>query len=323
MTTSLVSKQYDDFIWELKYRPPTLDRVILPPAIYNHMNSIKKKGKLPNMLFSGQPGTGKTTTAFVLADDMNLSAMYLNMSLEKSIETIRTKLLGFASSMSMEKKQKVFIGDEFDELSTAAMKSLKGVIEKMSSNCKFIFTSNHKGKIIEPILSRLQEVDFAFSKEDTGTMKKKMFQTCCVICKKEEVPFEKAAVAEVVKHFFPDMRKVLNHLQMLSLRGDITIAAASAATSTDTETYFKFLRDKDWPGIRQYIVDLPIAIVDFFSVLYDRTEGVERYVREDFVTQAICLISKYQTDTDSAADKQIPLAAFSIEMMNFEYKKDF
>jgi DNA polymerase III delta prime subunit len=242
------------------------------------------------------------------------------MSLEKSIEVIRTKLIGFAASVSLEGKQKVFIGDEFDRLSPAAMDSLKGVIEKMSSNCKFIFTSNHKGKIIEPILSRLQEVDFVFSKEDAGAMKKKMWVAACKICQKEEVPFEKKAVAEVVKQLFPDMRKVLNHLQMLSLRGEITLDAVDACIATDTEAYFQCLRDKDWPGIRQFIVDLPIAVNDFYSVIYTQ---IERYVREDFVSQAVVMTAKYQFEGGMVADKEISLAALSIEMMNLEYKKDF
>jgi DNA polymerase III gamma/tau subunit len=317
---SLVSKQYDDFIWELKYRPTTLDQIILPDYLFKQMDSIKSKGKLPNMLFSGSAGTGKTTTAFVLADDMDLSAMYLNMSLESSIDVIRNKLMGFASSVSLTGQQKVFIGDEFDRLSAAAMDSLKGVIEKMSSNCKFIFTSNHKGKIIEPIISRLQEVDFVYSKDDAGLMKKRMWKTCCQICQKEEVVFDKAAVAEVVKDLFPDMRKILNHLQMLSLRGDITEAAVAAAIATDTEEWFKLIRDNDWTGTRQYIVDLPIAFNDFYSVLYN---NIERFVHADNVSEAIVMVAKYQYEASFAVDKQIPLAALAIEMMNLQMKKDF
>jgi DNA polymerase III delta prime subunit len=317
---SLVSKQYDDFIWELKYRPDTLDKIILPDSLFKQMDSIKRKGKLPNMLFSGTAGTGKTTTAFVLADDMNLSAMYMNMSLESKIENIRNRLVGFASSVSLSGQQKVFIGDEFDRLSAAAMDSLKGVIEKMSHNCKFIFTSNHKGKIIEPILSRLQEVDFIYSKEDASIMKKKMWKVACQICQKEEVDFEKGAIADVVKELFPDMRKILNHLQMLSLRGDITSASVAASVATDTEGWFKLLRDNDWTGTRQYIVDLPIAFNDFYSVLYN---NIERFVHADNVSEAIVMVAKYQFEASFAVDKQIPLAALAIEMMNLEYRKDF
>lgn len=317
---SLVKRQYDDFVWELKYRPDTLDKIILPDNILKQLNSVKSSGKIPNMLFTGPPGTGKTTTAFVLADELEMSALYMNMSLDTKIDNIRTKFMNFATSVSLSGQEKVIIGDEFDRLSPAAMDSLKGAIETCSKNCKFIFTSNHKGKIIDPIVSRLQEVDFIFRKQDAGAMKKKMWATACKICAKEEVEFEKAGVAEVVKQLFPDMRKILNHLQMLGMRGEITLEAVSNMVATDTEGYFAMLRDKDWSGIRQFIVDLPIPWQDFYSVLYN---NVERYVREDFVSQAIVLIAKYQFEGAYAVDKQIPLAALSIELFDCEFKKDF
>ena len=318
---SLVSKQYDDFVWELKYRPSTLDQIVLPDYLFKQFNSVKSSGKLPNMLFSGPAGVGKTTVAFVLADEMNLSAYYMNMSLMTKIDDIRGKFMGFASSLSLEGKQKVIIGDEFDRLSPSAMDSLKGAIEKMSKNCKFIFTSNHKGKIIEPIISRLQEVDFLYKKEDVPGMKKKIWKIACGICKKEEVEFDPKAIAEVVKQTFPDMRKVLNYLQMLSLRGDITIDAVDAAINTDVEFYFKILRDNNWMGIRQYIVDLPIPCNDFYSVIY---ANIDKYVATDSVSQAIVTVAKYQFEAAYVVDKQIPLAALSIEMANdLQYKKDF
>jgi DNA polymerase III delta prime subunit len=317
----LVQKQYDDFIWELKYRPPTLDQIILPDSLLKLFSKVKSIGKLPNMLFTGPAGTGKTTTAFVLADEMDLSAMYMNMSLDTKIDDIRSKLMSFATSISIHGKQKVFIGDEFDRLSPQAMDSLKGAIEKTSKNCKFIFTSNHKGKIIEPIISRLQEIDFIFKKDDAAIMKKKMWKVACQICQKEEVEFDKRAVAEIVKQLFPDMRKILNHLQMLSLRGEITVAAVEAAIATDVETFFKMLRDQDWTGIRQYIVDLPIAHNDFYSVIFSH---IERYVLASSVPDMIIAVAKYQYEAAYAVDKQIPLAALAIEMMGqCEFKKDF
>ncbi len=317
---SLVQRQYDDFVFELKYRPKTLDEIVLPDKLVNQFNIVKSGGDLPNMLFSGPAGVGKTTTAFVLADDMDLSAMYMNMSLETGIDGIRTKMMNFATAMSIDGRKKVIIGDEFDRLSPQAMDSLKGVIEKTSKNCKFIFTSNHKAKIIDPIISRLQEVDFIFSKADTATMKKKMWRRACSICQKEEVVFEPAAIAEIVRNIFPDMRKVINQLQMLSLQGDITLDVVNSMVLTDTDSFFKLLRDSDWTGIRQYIVDLPIAINDFYSILF---QNIERYLNADAVAEAVVMIAKYQYEGAMVVDKQISLAALAIEMMNLEYKKDF
>jgi DNA polymerase III delta prime subunit len=317
---SLVKRQYDDFVWELKYRPNQLDKIILPDSLLKMFNKVKSSGKLPNMMFSGPPGTGKTTTAFVLADTMGLSAYYMNMSLDTKIENIRGKFMDFVTSVSLEGRQKVLIGDEFDRLSPNAMDSLKGAIEKASKNCKFIFTSNHKGKIIEPIISRLQEVDFIFKKADAAAMKKKMWKAACQICEKEEVEYEKAAVAEIVKQLFPDMRKILNHLQMLGLRGEITKEAVTNMVTTDTEGYFKFLRDADWSETRAFIADLAIPWQDFYSVLY---QNVERYIAPESISAAIILIAKYQFEGNYAADKSIPLAALSMELMDLEFKKDF
>ncbi len=317
---SLVQRQYDNFVFELKYRPKTLDEVVLPDKLVNQFNMIKSGGDLPNMLFSGPPGVGKTTTAFVLADDMDLSAMYMNMSLETGIDGIRTKMMNFATAMSIDGRKKVIIGDEFDRLSPQAMDSLKGVIEKTSKNCKFIFTSNHKAKIIDPIISRLQEVDFIFSKADTAAMKKKMWRRACQICQKEEVVFDKSAIAEIVRKVFPDMRKIINQLQMFSLQGDITLDVVNSMVLTDTDGFFKLLRDSDWTGVRQYIVDLSIPINDFYTILF---QNVERYLHADSVSEAIVLIDKYNFEGTLVSDKQIPLAALAIEMMNLEYKKDF
>ena len=107
---------------------------------------------------------------------------------------------------------------------------------------------------------------------------------------------------------------------MLSLRGDITLGAVSDCINTDIETYFKLVRDNDWTGIRQFIADISIPWNDFYSVLFN---NIENYIEESFVSEAIVLIAKYQYEAAYVVDKQIPLAALAIEMMNAEYKKDF
>jgi len=242
------------------------------------------------------------------------------MSMKTSIDDIRDKLMGFASSVSMDGRQKLIIGDEFDRLSPAAMDSLKGAIEKMSNNCKFIFTSNHKGKIIDPIMSRLQEIDFIFSKEDSSKMKKRMWKVACEICHKEDVIYEKKAVAAIVKERFPDMRKILNHLQKISLQGDVTMAAIEKCIDTDIESFFKFIRDKDWSGMRQFIADIPIPWADFYSIIFN---NFEKYVHKDSISEAIIMIAKYQYESSLVVDKEIPLCALSMSMMDLEYKKDF
>lgn len=317
---NLAQKQYDDFVWELKYRPDTLDQIVLPERLIKSMNLIKSKGKIPNMLFYGPSGGGKTTTAFALANDMDLSAYYINLSLDTSIQDVRSTLLDFARGKDIHGRQKVIIGDEFDGMSPAAMDSMKGIIEKVSKNCKFIFTSNNRTKIIPFILSRLQEVEFIFTKDEQPAMKKGIFNAACEVCKTEKVKADKKAIAEVVKFHFPDMRKILNFLHMLSLRGDITMEAVQASFATDIELFFGMCKDKDWTGIRQYIVDLPIPVNDFYSILY---KDLEKYIATDSIAETIVQIAKYQYESSFVVDPQISLAALSIELMQCEFRKNF
>jgi DNA polymerase III delta prime subunit len=317
----LAKRQYDDFVWELKYRPDTLDQIVLPERLVKSMNKIKSMGKVPNMLFYGPSGGGKTTTAFALAGDMDLSAYYINMSLDTSINDIRSNLMDFARGKDIHGRQKVIIGDEFDGLSTAAMESMKGIIEKVSKNCKFIFTSNNRSKVIPFLISRLHEVEFIFTKDEAPALKKQIFKVACEVCKKEKVKADKAAIAEVVKFHFPDMRKILQFLQMLSLRGDITMDQVQASFATDVETFFELAKTKDWTGIRQYIVDLPIHENDFYSIIY---RDLEKYIKTDSLPEAIVMLAKYQYESSFVVDPQISLAALAIEMMSqLNFKDSF
>lgn len=317
---NLAQRQYDDFVWELKYRPESLDLIVLPERLRKQFNLVKSKGKVPNMLFYGPSGGGKTTVAFALAHDMDLSAYYINLSLDTGIQEVRSNLMDFARGKDIHGRQKVIIGDEFDGMSPAAMDSMKGIIEKVSKNCKFIFTSNNRNKIIPFLISRLQEVEFIFAKDEKPGMKKEIFKAACEICKKEKVKFDKAAIAEAVKFHFPDMRKILNFLHMISLRGDITMDAVQASFATDIETFFKLIKSKDWTGIRQYIVDLPIPPNDLYSVLY---KDLEKFITSDSIAEAIVMLAKYQYESAFVVDPQISLAALAIELMQLEFRKSF
>jgi DNA polymerase III delta prime subunit len=317
---NLAKRQYDDFVWELKYRPEQLDQIVLPERLSKSMNKIKSTGKIPNMLFFGPSGGGKTTTAFALAHDMDLSAYYINLSLDTSINDVREDLLGFARGKDIHGRQKVIIGDEVDGMSPAAMGSMKGIIEMVSKNCKFIFTSNHRFKVIPFIRSRLHEVEFIYPKAEAPALKKRIFGVVLDICKKEKVKAEKEAIAEVVKFHFPDMRKILGFTHMLSLRGDITMDAVQASFATDIETFFELCKAKDWTGIRQYIVDLPIPVNDFYSILY---KELEKYIKTESIAETIVMIAKYQYESGFVVDPQISLAALAIEMMQCEFRKSF
>ena len=311
---SLVKRTYDKYIWGLKFRPEKVEDIILPEKIKTMFLNILKDGVIPNMLISGPQGCGKTTVAFCLADQMESNTLYINMSIDTGIDKIRTDVKKFISSMSFKKGKKIVIGDEFDRLSPQAMDSLKSTIEEYSSHASFIFTSNHKNRIIPPIRSRVQEVDFVFSAEESKKMKKEFYDVVCKCLKSEEVEdFERKAVGKVIQMHFPDMRKVLNELQLLSKMGPITLEAVYNSIIHDMTEFFTYLRDKDFGKLRKYLAQLSVDYNGFYSVMFNQ---LQKFIMPESIPAAILTIAEWQYKAAFSVDGVVPLTACAIELMS-------
>ena len=213
---TLLSKFSDSTIWELKHRPKTVDEMILPDRIKKLFDSPEKLADTGNYLFTGQRGTGKTSLASCISDNSQRTTMYINFSLETGIDTIREKVMKFISTKSMVSGKKIIIGDEFDRLSIQGMDSLKSVIEEFSKNVNFIFISNHNMKVTPEVKSRVTELNFNFSGEESRELQKAYWKRICNILQSEGIKFDPKFVGIVVKKFFPDMRHIMNKLQELS-----------------------------------------------------------------------------------------------------------
>ena len=161
---NLLKRFYDDYSWELKYRPIIIKDLTLPDRIKNLFNTPEKLQDVGNILLTGQRGTGKTSLALCISENSGRETIYFNMSLDNSIETIRNSVIRFITTVSMDGLKKIIIGDEFDRLSIQAMDSLKSLIEEYSKNVNFIFISNHDMKITPELKSRLTEINFSFNK---------------------------------------------------------------------------------------------------------------------------------------------------------------
>jgi DNA polymerase III delta prime subunit len=284
--------------------------------------NILKEGIIPNMLISGPQGCGKTTVAFCLADQMESNTLYINMSLDTGIDKIRYDVKKFISSMSFKKGKKIVIGDEFDRLSPQAMDSLKSTIEEYSSHASFIFTSNHKNKIIPALRSRIQEVDFVFTSEEAKLMKKEFFSVVCKCLKSEGLKdFERKAVGKVIQMYFPDMRKVLNELQMLSKMGPITVEAVYKLIVNDMTEFFTYLRDKDFGKLRKYLAQLSVDYNSFYPAMFHQ---IHKFVKPDSIPAAVLTIAEWGYKAAFSVDGVIPLTACAIEMMSdCEWNKKF
>jgi len=226
-------------IWVEKYRPKTLDDIILPNGLRDFLTGIKEDSKetggLPNLMFSGPAGCGKSSLAHIIAKDvLDCQYLYINGSEETSIEVVRTKIIGFAQTKSIDGKIKLIILDEAEGLSgsttagrSSAQQALRNVIEEYSDNTRFIFTTNYPDKIIEPIHSRVLEYKFNITAKECLKQGLKVLKAEGVKVPKDQVePLQK-----LVNRLAPDLRNILIQLQKSSVDGVLNIEADGSADS--------------------------------------------------------------------------------------------
>ena len=150
-----------EFLWVEKYRPKIIDECILPNDLKSTFQEFVENQELPNLLLSGSAGVGKTTVAKALCNEMGLDHMLINGSEDGNIDTLRTKIRHYASTVSFSSDGKVVILDEADYLNPQSTQpALRGFIEEFSGNCRFILTCNFKNRIIEPLHSRCSTIEF-------------------------------------------------------------------------------------------------------------------------------------------------------------------
>ena len=213
-----------------KYRPSKLKDILLDSQLKKNIIQLSKGKSLPNLIFYGTAGNGKTTTARALCDEMGIEVFELNASLE-GIDAVRTKLMSFGTTMSLSQQGKVIILDEADSMSKKMQQALRGTIETLQKNCTFILTANYIDRILEPIQSRCSSFDFSIDPDDTKlhsdtmTLVKK-------ICRKEKKKFTDGDVNLLVTQYFPDIRSVINNLDVATKSGTLKLTKAQAPNTT-------------------------------------------------------------------------------------------
>jgi len=225
-------------LWCEKYRPQKISDIVLSEDSKEHLKNISDD--IPHLLFYGKAGTGKTTTAKVLINDvLKCQYLYINASDESGIDTIRNKVISFAQTRSVDGQKKVILLDESDGLSASAMRTLRNVMEEYANSTRFILTANDFNKIIEPIRSRC--VIFNLKPDLKGCV-----QRCVDILKRENVDYKDSISKLVVcvKDRYPDMRRMVNDLQKFSISGKLQLENVDL-TETFSHILFKRLIQKE------------------------------------------------------------------------------
>jgi len=304
----------EEFLWVEKYRPHQIEDCVLPDRIKKSFQEYVTKGEIPNLLLSGPAGCGKTTAAMAMCDEIGCNYLFINSSEERGIDVLRTKVVGYASTVSLTGGRKVIILDEADGLTPDTQDALRGVIEKFAENCSFIFTCNFKAKIKDAIHSRCAVVDFTLKSSEKPLMASKMFKRVNEILKIEGVEYDKQVLIKIVEKYFPDYRRLLNELQRHAVSGNIDAGVVSQLDGIKSlSELIKALKDKDFGAMRKWIVlnsDIDPSLI--YRTVYD---GLNEYLKPESIPAAVVTLAKYQYQAAFVADQELNLVACLTEIM--------
>jgi len=304
----------DEYLWVEKYRPQTVNDCILPDRLKAVFQEYVNTKNVPNLMLTGTAGVGKTTVAVAMCEEIGLDYLFINSSEERGIDTLRTKIKGYASTISFAGTRKVIILDEADYITPEAQAGLRGAIEEFSSNCTFIFTCNFKSRLIDALHSRCSVIDFSLQNSEKPKMAALFFKRLCEILKNEKVEFDKNVIVKIVEKYFPDYRRTLNELQRYASRGMIDAGIlAQVVDVKNISDLIKHLKEKNFAEMRKWVVvnsDIDPARV--YRKIYD---GLYEYLKPESIPQAVVILAKYQYQSAFVPDQEINLVACLTEIM--------
>jgi len=302
----------NEFLWVEKYRPQTISECVLPNRLKDVFQSFVDQKEIPNMLLCGTAGTGKTTVARALCNELECDYIIINGSDESGIDVLRTKIRDFASTVSFGGKTKVVILDEADYLNpNSTQPALRAFIEEFSKNCRFIFTCNFKNRIIEPLHSRTTVVEFKLKKEEKPQMASAFMNRISDILDQESIQYSEKVLAELLMKYFPDYRRTLNELQRYSKSGAIDEGILSNIAEVNMKGLCDSLKDKDFKKMRQWVANnVDTDPQGLYRKIYDTL--MDKVVQ---VPHLVLLIADYQYKSAFVADQEINLTACLVDIM--------
>lgn len=307
-------KQLSNYVWEEKYRPPTIQNVILPRATKTMFNKMIKAEEIVNLLLvSNSPGTGKSSSAKALCNDIKADYLYINASSEGNIDLLRDRIQRFATTKSFNNKPKIVILDEIEGSSAKFQDALRAFIEQFYTTCRFILTCNYISRVIKPLQSRCKIIDFNMQDPD---VQKEMIPKICkrmelILEKIEKIPYDKEVLFHLVKQNYPDIRKTISMLQQFVMVHDC-LNKDIFKMQTINDEFYELILNKNFLGIRKYIEEKQLNCSEMYSIMFDNfIQRVPKTVR----ARVILILADYDYKNAFVSNPVLNFAACVIELM--------
>ena len=296
-------------LWVEKYRPTNLDTYIGNEHLKSKVSVYLESGDLPHLLLYGKAGTGKTTLAKLLVNNIECDYIYINASDENNVDTVRTKVKSFASTIGF-KDLKVIILDECDYITPNAQAALRNLMETFSKHCRFILTCNYVERIIDPIQSRCQS--FQIIPPSRNDVAKHLHK----ILVQENVMDTPEDIKILVESGYPDIRRVINSAQRNVVNGKLKLDTTSIIQNDYKLKLLKILETKNkkdaFVEIRKLLANNQITdFADLFRLLYDEVDSYGK----GHVAECILIIARYELSDSQVVDKEINAMAMIIELL--------
>ena len=306
-----------DFLWVEKYRPRKISDCILTEDLKNTFSKFLTQKEIPNLLLSGTAGTGKTTVARALCEELGADYIIINGSDEGShSDTLRTTIKNFASSVLLDggSNHKVVIVDEADYMNADSVQpALRNFIETFYKNCRFIFTCNFKNKIIPALHSRCTVIDFRITNGQKVKTATAFLKRLGEVLKSENIEYDNRVLAELIQRHYPDFRRTINELQRYSVRGKIDSGILVSLSEINNKELVKLLKEKRFSDMRKWVVqNLDKDPSSLFSGIYDI---LYKHLQPQSIPAAVLTIADYQYKSAFVADHEINMVACLTQIM--------